>query len=180
MLAAPDTALPGGTLGFTGVFVRDIVTGWVGRVSADQLDHAANASVAYPDSWTISRDGRTVMFTSTASNLVPGDTNAIADVFARALPRAAISSLTPNSLARGAIGATVTVNGDEFVSGVVASFAGTGVTVNSAAPSANGHKLTLNVSVSAGAAIGARNLSVTNVGGFGGVESVCLSCLTVT
>jgi hypothetical protein len=72
------------------------------------------------------------------------------------------------------------VNGDEFVSGVIAWFSGTGVTVNSATPSANGHTLTVVVSVAAGAATGVGNLTVTNVGGFGGVQSVCFNCLTVT
>ncbi len=66
------------TNGVSDVFVADRTTGAVVRVSvASGGTQGNNAS----DSPAISADGRYVSFTSTASNLVAGDTNAMADVF---------------------------------------------------------------------------------------------------
>lgn len=178
-LVADDTLLPGGTFGFRGFFGRDLVTGWTGRLTAGAFDGAANATEAATDTSALSRDGRTLVFTSAASNLVVGDGNGLRDVFGRALPRPSITGITPTAVARGAT-ATITVTGDEFVAGVTAVFAGAGVTVNTLTRSASGHTLTLSVSVAPGAAIGARDLTVTNVGGFGEVQALCPHCLTVT
>ena len=52
------------------------------RVSVDSAGNQANASSFDP---SISADGRFVAFTSSASNLVPGDTNNNRDVFVRDL-----------------------------------------------------------------------------------------------
>lgn len=53
----------------------------------------------------ISDDGTTVAFTSTASNLVSGDTNSVADVFVRDLPASTTKRV---SIATGAAGAQAT------------------------------------------------------------------------
>jgi Tol biopolymer transport system component len=62
------------------VFVRDLQTGITSRESVSSSGVEAN-------DWNIdaalSRDGRYVAFWSLASNLVPGDTNGVADVFVR-------------------------------------------------------------------------------------------------
>jgi hypothetical protein len=50
------------------------------RVSVDSNEVQANGSSDHPQ---ISGDGRYVVFTSTATNLVTGDTNGVADVFVR-------------------------------------------------------------------------------------------------
>lgn len=74
-LVADDT-------GATDVFVRDLAAGTMRRVSVDRNGDNANGPSTVPK---ISADGRYVVFTSTANDLVPVDTNAKADVFVRDL-----------------------------------------------------------------------------------------------
>jgi len=62
------------------IFVRDLQTGQTSRVSVDSSGAQANSDSQLP---SISADGRYVAFESNASNLVPGDTNAIYDIFLR-------------------------------------------------------------------------------------------------
>jgi Tol biopolymer transport system component len=72
----------GDTNGASDVFVRDLVAGTTIPVSVstngDLGDGASRSAVMTPD-------GRYVAFVSAADNLVPGDTNGIADVFLRDL-----------------------------------------------------------------------------------------------
>lgn len=70
----------GDTNGCEDVFVHDRQTGQTTRVS---VDSAGNQGNAWSTGSSISADGRYVSFTSEASNLVSGDTNAVADVFVR-------------------------------------------------------------------------------------------------
>jgi Tol biopolymer transport system component len=63
---------------FRDVFVHDRQTGITTRVSVDSSGAEANEISSGPD---ISGDGRYVTFYSDASNLVPGDTNLVRDVF---------------------------------------------------------------------------------------------------
>lgn len=60
------------------IFLYDLRTGATRRVSVNLDRGEANGESLAP---VISGDGQFVAFTSTASNLVPGDTNAVADVF---------------------------------------------------------------------------------------------------
>jgi Tol biopolymer transport system component len=71
--------------GVRDVFLRDRRTGTTERVSVDSLGGEANGSSSgsAPGSGSISADGRYVAFASLASNLVPGDTNGLQDVFVR-------------------------------------------------------------------------------------------------
>jgi Tol biopolymer transport system component len=62
------------------IFVRDRVSGATERVSVDSSGLEGNDSSYGP---SISSDGRFVAFVSTATNLVPGDTNAGWDIFLR-------------------------------------------------------------------------------------------------
>ena len=65
--------------GFGNVFVRDRqAPGSTARISKGLNGQSANGSSA---SVSISQDGRFVVFQSSASNLVDGDTNGVADVF---------------------------------------------------------------------------------------------------
>jgi Tol biopolymer transport system component len=66
------------TNGVADIFVRDRETGRTTRVSVSSRGRQANAPSGFG---TISADGRYVAFDSTASNLVPHDTNHLADVF---------------------------------------------------------------------------------------------------
>jgi len=68
----------GDTNGCLDVFLKDLATGLITLVSADSAGAAANGDSSEP---AVSDDGRYVVFTSSASNLVSGDTNLCADVF---------------------------------------------------------------------------------------------------
>ena len=72
--------VPGDTNGFVDLFVRDRATGTTDRINVGSSGIQANAK-SYLDS--ITPDGRYVTFSSAATNLVPGDTNARPDIFVR-------------------------------------------------------------------------------------------------
>jgi Tol biopolymer transport system component len=76
--------VPGDTNGATDIFVRDRQAGATERASVNSLGQQANGpSVpSYATYWaSISADGRYVAFSSSATNLVPNDTNGAGDVF---------------------------------------------------------------------------------------------------
>jgi Tol biopolymer transport system component len=70
--------VPGDTNGARDVFVHDRTTGATMRVSVASNGTQGNGDSTNP---SLSVDGRFVAYESVASNLVPGDTNGIADVF---------------------------------------------------------------------------------------------------
>jgi Tol biopolymer transport system component len=72
--------VPGDTNGARDVFVRDRYAFTTSRVSVATAGAQSNGASDWP---RISADGRFVVFESAASNLVPGDTNGLADVFLR-------------------------------------------------------------------------------------------------
>src|SRR6185295_2774815 len=83
VFASPSGQIvPGDTIGFQDVFVRDRRTGTTTLVSCEPGGAAANGNSGTP---VISADGRYVAFTSQASNLVAGDSNGAVDVFVRDL-----------------------------------------------------------------------------------------------
>jgi Tol biopolymer transport system component len=71
----------GDTNGQVDVFVHDRLLGMTERISVSSAELAANNFSGY-DAF-ISPNGRFVLFTSWANNLVPNDTNEAADVFVR-------------------------------------------------------------------------------------------------
>lgn len=80
--SAADNLVSPDTNGVADVFVKDTVTGITTRVSTDSTETEANdASVAS----YITPDGRYVFFSSTASNLIAGDTNGVQDIFRKDL-----------------------------------------------------------------------------------------------
>ena len=70
--------VPGDTNGAKDIFVRALDTGELVRVSVDSAGTQGDDSSFSP---VISADGRSVTFASTATNLVPGDTNGAEDIF---------------------------------------------------------------------------------------------------
>ncbi|MFI6128485.1 TolB family protein [Micromonospora sp. NPDC051141] len=72
------------TNGVADVFLRDLRTGTTVRASL-----AADGGQGNDGSYNgvVTRDGRYVAFASTATNLVPGDTNGVTDAFLRHMPR---------------------------------------------------------------------------------------------
>ena len=70
--------VPGDTNGFRDIFVHDRTTGTSERVSLASTGGQADGDSYYP---SVSADGRFTVFWSYATNLVPGDTNGLVDVF---------------------------------------------------------------------------------------------------
>lgn len=95
------------------VFVRDTLSSTTIRVSVGAGGVQANSASTEP---SISRDGRYVAFSSAATNLVAGDTNAAVDVFVRDLrngttTRASVPSGT-NGQATGGTSSKPSISGD--------------------------------------------------------------------
>ncbi|MCZ7434879.1 hypothetical protein O7598_00590 [Micromonospora sp. WMMC241] len=88
--------VPRDTNGFADLFVRDMLRGTTSRVSVPAAGGQADGLSGFSSS-TISGDGRWVVFLSTASNLVPGDTNDAPDIFLRDRRRAVTSRISVSS-----------------------------------------------------------------------------------
>jgi Tol biopolymer transport system component len=74
--------VPGDTNALADVFVHDLQTGQTTRVSVDPTGAQGNGNAG---NYAMSADGRSVVFQSIATNLVPGDMNSRIDVFVRDL-----------------------------------------------------------------------------------------------
>ncbi len=72
--------VPGDTNGVTDLFIRDRQNGTTERVSLTDSGGEVNAGIGYG---SMSADGRFVAFSTSATNVVPGDTNATWDIFVR-------------------------------------------------------------------------------------------------
>jgi Tol biopolymer transport system component len=72
--------VPGDTNGDSDIFVRDRLTNTTTRVSVDSAGNQANSGSFIT---SISADGRFVAFSSSASNIVPGDTNDKPNIFVK-------------------------------------------------------------------------------------------------
>ncbi|HUP78871.1 MAG TPA: hypothetical protein VM260_09970, partial [Pirellula sp.] len=70
--------VPGDTNNSSDMFIKDIQTGAIVRVSTDISGVQGNAHSYFP---SVSSDGRFITFYSWASNLVSGDTNNVRDIF---------------------------------------------------------------------------------------------------
>ena len=110
-VSGASNLVPGDTNGVADVFVKDLETGDITRVSTDSNGNQSNAdSFGYHGGGgiAISADGQFVAFESEASNLVTNDTNGISDIFVKnlttgVLTRANTSSsgVEANDLTRG-------------------------------------------------------------------------------
>jgi Tol biopolymer transport system component len=76
--SSASNLVPGDSNRRIDVFVRDRLAGTTERVSVDSSGSQANDSSFFP---SLSADGRFVVFTSRASNLVAGDANGGVDIF---------------------------------------------------------------------------------------------------
>lgn len=81
------------------VFLHDQGSGVTTRVSVGNGGRQGNGESSFP---AISADGRYVAFQSMASNLVPGDTNGLSDVFIRDLASRRTTRVSLNSRGRQA------------------------------------------------------------------------------
>ncbi len=78
----------GDTNGTGDIFVKDLITGAITRVSTDAAGAQSNGYSQHP---RFSPDGSKITFDSNASNLVPGDNNSVTDVFVKDLASGAIT-----------------------------------------------------------------------------------------
>ena len=83
--------VPGDTNGWLDVFVKTLATGAIQRVSTDAAGTQADDDSNSPR-W--SPDGTRIVFSSSASNLVPGDTNDTDDVFVKTVATGAIQRVS--------------------------------------------------------------------------------------
>jgi hypothetical protein len=92
--SAASNLVPGDANASTDVFVRDVKTGTTWRVSVDSVGGEADGDSSLP---SLSTNGRFVAFRSAASNLVPGDTNGLWDVFVRDVKTASTTRVSVDS-----------------------------------------------------------------------------------
>ena len=116
--SSASNLVPGDTTGTDDVFVHDRSTGLTQRVSVAGDGTQGNANSIWP---SISADGRHVAFQSSASNLVPGDTNGTPDVFVVGLislaPPTGLGAIDSSSLATPAVELTWTASTSPGVTG---------------------------------------------------------------
>lgn len=84
----------GDTNGTSDIFVKDMQTGAISRVSTDSTGAQSNGSSGSP---SISDDARYVVFASLANNLVAGDTNGVYDVFKKDRQTGVITRVSTDS-----------------------------------------------------------------------------------
>ena len=120
--SAASNLVPGDTNGFGDVFVRDVNTGTTSRVSVSSTGAQANYLSTIG---SISGNGRYVTFISHATNLVPGDTNDVPDVFVRDLRAGTTSRVNVSSTGAQAndrsIGTAISADGRYVTFGSEAS-----------------------------------------------------------
>ncbi len=90
--------MTGDTNNATDVFIRDVVNGTNILVSVSTNGGFGNGNSG---SAAMTPDGRYVAFVSSASNLVPGDTNGISDVFVRDLQSGTTTLASPGARSAG-------------------------------------------------------------------------------
>ena len=111
-----SSLVPGDTNGTLDVFVKDLVTGAITRVSTDVNGAQGNGGTTSV-TLAFSPDGTSLAFANTSSGLVPGDVNGAADVFIKDItdPGArndVINGFAGNDLLLGRVGDDVLNGGD--------------------------------------------------------------------
>jgi Ca2+-binding RTX toxin-like protein len=93
-VSAASNLVPGDTNESADIFIADLSTGAITRVSTSASGEQGNGPSA---DLVFSPDGEWVAFTSLASNLVPDDTNGAADVFVKNLTTGAITRISTSA-----------------------------------------------------------------------------------
>jgi Tol biopolymer transport system component len=119
-VSAAGNLVPGETM--SGIFVKDLTTGAISRANASASGELANSGSFEP---SLSADGTRVAFLSSATNLVPGDTNGALDTFVKDLATGAI--VLASTSASGELANNNTASSRPFLSadGTVVAFAST-------------------------------------------------------
>ena len=166
--------------GVDDVFVRDRTEGRTIRVSASQL--GAEASGASRSPW-LSADGRYVAFTTDATDIVGGDTNARSDVVLRHVVTPRIDTVSPAVVASGATTALL-VTGDYLDLAPIIFDSDASATFGPASATSTPGEVTVEITVPAGAPGGVHDLFVLldggGLGSTGGAMGSCTDCLTIS
>ena len=88
-----------------------------------------------------------------------------------------VTSASPSSRGQGATNQTITITGNNFISGSTVAFSGTGITINTTT-FVSTSSLTVNIDVAQTATPSARTITVSN--GAGSTPGTCSGCFTVT
>ena len=88
----------------------------------------------------------------------------------------AVTGVSPASRGRGAQNQTVVISGIGFLAGASVTFSGGGITVDSVSLIGS-NRIDVVIDIASGAAVGARNVTVTNPNGLSGT---CTGCFNVT
>jgi len=97
----------GDTNGVNDIFVKDLHSGAVSRVGVTAAGVGPNNHCYFP---AISGDGRLVAFQSPATNLVPGDTNKLSDIFLKDLQTGALTRISTGASGQQADGMSQSVS----------------------------------------------------------------------
>jgi Ca2+-binding RTX toxin-like protein len=116
--SSASNLVAGDSNGTGDIFVKDLQSGAIQRVSTDAAGVQANSSSFNAQ---FSADGRTVVFESYASNLVAGDSNGTYDVFVKDLQSGAIQRVSTD--AAGAQGNSSSFNAQFSADGRTVAFA---------------------------------------------------------
>jgi len=103
-----EALVPGDTNHSLDVFVHDTAAGTTVRASRASGGAQGNNPSSQP---MLSADGRFVMFTSLATNLVPGDTNGFYDVYRHEIATGATSRLSPGTEVGNSFPAALSADG---------------------------------------------------------------------
>lgn len=90
-LSGSSNLVPGDTNNAADLFVKDLYSNAIQRISTDSNGAQANDASSQP---TWSPDGAKIAFTSDATNLVPGDTNDGEDIFVKDLATGAVQRVS--------------------------------------------------------------------------------------
>lgn len=104
--SASANLVAGDTNSATDVFVKHVQSGAIARASTAQDGAQANGASTLGTSGAVSADGRYVVFSSGADNLVAADTNAAFDVFVKDLQTGAIQRVSTSAAGAQADGAS--------------------------------------------------------------------------
>lgn len=94
-LSDPWSVIPGAPHSSAQLFVKDLATGELTLVSADATGVMGNGLTS--GSFAFSPDGTRMVFTSASSNLVPGDSEGLSDIFIKDLITGAITRVAQSS-----------------------------------------------------------------------------------
>jgi Tol biopolymer transport system component len=174
-LSSASNLVDDDTNGVADAFVHDRQSGTTRRVSLSAMGEQANGETYEPV--VISTDGRYVSFASEANNLVANDTNDFSDVFLRAVPQVTVTSVEPDHLPIGST-TSVTIKGTDFLEGATPQL---GAWISKVVI-VDENTMTMDITVPAYAAPGARTLSVsfkgTGPGVLSGATGKCEDCVT--